>query len=512
MHDEQLARMDAQQLRALAAELIARISHQDHELRHRQLKIEQLTHEMAQLKRWKFAAQSEQWHGEQRSLLEETLEADLEAIEIELEALQRSASLVPPEKAKPRRTPLPAHLPRTDVSHEPESTVCGCGCQMQRIGEDVSEKLDYVPGVFRVERHIRGKWTCAQCQTLVQAPVPAQVIDKGLPTAGLLAQVLVAKYADHQPLYRQEGIFARAGVALSRSTLAQWVGACGVQLQPLVEAMREALRARPVLHADETPVAMLSPGKGRTHRAYLWSYSSTEFDRLRAVVYDFAETRAGAHAKQFLGDWTGKLVCDDYAGYKALFANGIVEVGCLAHARRKFHDLWVHHQSGIAEEALTLFGALYGVERDLKDLDAGERQRMRQQRSKPLAETLHQWLILHRLKVPDGTATAKAIDYSLKRWVALTRYLDDGHLPIDNNWVENRIRPIALGRSNWLFAGSLRAGQRAAAVMSLIQSAKLNGHDPYRYLEDVLKRLPTQPASRLAELLPYGWKPADTDH
>jgi transposase len=508
MHD-QLERMDAQQLRTFAAELIETLVSKDRELRHQELKIEQLTHEMAVLKRWKFAARSEQLHGAQRSLLDEAIDADLEAIAAELATL-RSPTPAPAPQEQPKRRPLPAHLPRVEVRHEPERTVCRCGCAMKRIGEDVSEKLDYTPGVFHVERHIRGKWACAKCQTLIQAPVPAQVIDKGVPTAGLLAQVLVAKYADHQPLYRQEGIFQRAGVAIPRSTLAQWIGVCGVRLQPLVDALRAMLLERSVLHADETPVAMLKPGKGSTHRAYIWSYSSTQFDGMHAVVYDFADSRAAAHPKAFLDGWSGKLVCDDYAGYKGLFAEGVTEVGCLAHARRKFNDLWVNHQSALAEEALQLFGKLYDVEREARELSAEERQRIRQLQSQPIADKLREWLLLQRQKATDGTAIAKAIDYSLGRWKALTRFLDDGALPIDNNWVENRIRPIALGRSNWLFAGSLRAGKRAAAVMSLIQSARLNGHDPYRYLKDVLERLPTQPASRIGELLPHSWTPATT--
>jgi transposase len=508
VHD-QLARMNAQQLRQFAADLIETLAGKDRELQHKQLKIEQLTHEMALLKRWKFAARSEQLHGAQRSLLEETIDADLEAIAVELAAL-RSPQHPQAPKDKPKRSPLPANLPRVEVRHEPERTVCSCGCALKRIGEDVSEKLDYTPGVFHVERHIRGKWACAKCQTLVQAPVPAQVIDKGVPTAGLLAQVLVAKYADHQPLYRQEGIFERAGVAIPRSTLAQWVGACGVRLQPLVDALRAMLLERSVLHADETPVAMLKPGKGSTHRAYIWSYSSTQFDGTHAVVYDFADSRAAVHPKAFLEGWSGKLVCDDYSGYKGLFAQGVTEVGCLAHARRKFNDLWVNHKSPLAEEALKLFGKLYDVEREARELSAGERQRIRQLQSQPIADKLREWLLLQRQKATDGTAIAKAIDYSLGRWKALTRFLDDGALPIDNNWVENRIRPIALGRSNWLFAGSLRAGKRAAAVMSLIQSARLNGHDPYRYLKDALERLPTQPASRIGELLPHSWTPATT--
>ena len=507
MHD-QLARMDAQQLRAFAAELIETVAGKDRELRHKQLKIEQLTHEMALLKRWKFAARSEQLHGAQRSLLDETIDADLEAIAVELAALRSPQPQ--PTVNQPKRSPLPAHLPRIDVRHEPEQTVCSCGCAMKRIGEDVSEKLDYTPGVFHVERHIRGKWACAKCQTLIQAPVPAQVIDKGLPTAGLLAQVLVAKYADHQPLYRQEGIFERAGLAIPRSTLAQWVGVCGVRLQPLVEALKAALLERPVLHADETPVAMLTPGKNKTHRAYIWSYGSTQFDSLRAVVYDFADSRAAVHPKGFLDGWGGKLVCDDYSGYKGLFTEGVIEVGCLAHARRKFNDLWVNHKSPFAEEALKLFGKLYDVEREARELSSEQRQRMRQLQSRPIADKLREWLLLQRQKATDGTAIAKAINYSLGRWPALMRFLDDGALPVDNNWIENRIRPIALGRSNWLFAGSLRAGKRAAATMSLIQSARLNGHDPYRYLKDVLERLPTQPASRIGELLPHSWMPATT--
>jgi transposase len=506
VHD-QLAGMDAQQLREFAAGLIERISRQDQELRYRQLKIDQLSHEMAVLRRWKFAARSEQLHGAQGSLLEETIDADLEAIGVELAALRSSEPTRPP-KDQPRRTPLPAHLPRVDVRHEPERTVCSCGCAMKRIGEDVSEKLDYTPGVFLVERHIRGKWACTKCQTLIQAPVPAQVIDKGLPTAGLLAQVLVAKYADHQPLYRQEGIFARAGLAMACSTLAQWVGVCGVRLQPLVDALRVALLECCVLHADETPVAMLAPGKGKTHRAYIWSYSSTVFDSMRAVVYDFADSRAAAHPKGFLDGWCGKLVCDDYSGYKGLFSEGVIEVGCVAHARRKFNDLWVNHKSTLAEEALKLLGKLYDVEREARELSCEQRQRMRHLQSRPIADKLHEWLLLHRQRATDGTAMAKAIDYSLGRWPALMRFLDDGALPIDNNWIENRIRPIALGRSNWLFAGSLRAGKRAAAIMSLIQSARLNGHDPYRYLKDVFVRLPTQPASRIGELLPHRWTAA----
>ena len=491
-----LDQLSAEQLRQLLIE-------KERELVWRQTKIDQLTHELALHKRWRFGAKTEHWPVEQRQLFEDSLDADLAAMETELAQLS-----TPPAKPKgqAKRLPLPVHLPRTEIRHEPDSTSCACGCQLRRVGEDVAEKLDYTPGTFTVERHIRGKWVCQTCETLIQAPLPPQVIDKGIPTSGLLTQVLIGKYLDHLPLYRQERIFERAGVAIPRATLAQWVGQCGVTLQPLVDALKAEMLTYPVLHADETPVALLNPGSGKTDRAYLWSYSIGAHHPVKAVIYDFAESRAGCHARDFLGDWRGTLVCDDYAGYKALFSHGITEAGCLAHARRKFFDLHTQNQSLIAAEALDYVGQLYQIERDAAGLPPEERQHLRQSRAKPIADQLHAWLMQQRQKVPNGSASAKAIDYSLKRWAALTRYLSDGRIPIDNNWIENQIRPIALGRKNWLFAGSKRAGQRAAAIMSLIQSAKLNGHDPHAYLKDVLTRLPTQRASRIGELLPHRWR------
>src|SRR5690625_2916699 len=300
--------------------------------------------------------------------------------------------------------------------------------------------------------------------------MPAHVIDKGLASHRLLAHVLVAKYADHLPLYRQQKRFAREGITLPLSTLADWVGQCGHALQPLVDALREEVLQKHVLHADETPIKVLRADKDRkTHRAYLWAYAPAIHEGLNAVIYDFTPSRAGAHARTFLADWQGKLVTDDYSGYKQSFKQGgITEIACMAHARRKFYELHVANQSEIAAQALASFKALYAIE-----------------------------------------AKAKDLDYSLKRWTALTRYLDDGCVPIDNNHIEQQIRPLALGRKNWLFAGSLRAGQRAAAVMTLIQSAKLNGHDPLAYLGDILERLPTQPNHRVHELLPHHWQPAE---
>ena len=494
-------------LLSLMGELAERdgvIERQDQEVVFKQALIDKLTHENALLKRMKFAAQSERFSAEQKSLLDESLDEDLQAVAEEIEqAMPPVASRQ--DKQVPKRAPLPAYLPRREIRHEPESTTCACGCQMKRIGEDVAEKLDYLPGVFTVERHIRGKWACARCETITQVPVDPHVVDKGILTTGLLAQVLVAKYADHLPLYRQEAIFGRTGMAVPRSTLAQWVGSCGVQLQPLVDALRAELLQHRVLHADETPVAMLKPGNGKTHRAYLWAYATGAHENTKAVVYDFCESRAGEHARTFLGTWKGSLVCDDFSGYKALLAAGVTEVGCLAHARRKFFDLHAANQSQIAHIALEQMARIYEIEREVKELGAEQRLAVRRERTKPLLDALHEWMTLQRRKVPDGSATAKALDYSLKRWAALIRFADDGQLPVDNNWIENQIRPIAIGRNNWLFAGSLRAGQRAAAVMSLIQSARMNGHDPWAYINDVLRRLPTQPNIRITELLPHNW-------
>jgi transposase len=498
------------------------LAQRDREVAFKQALIDKLTHEMAVLRRLKFAATSERFAStlvpEQRSLLEETLDTDLAELAQEIERERGQAGdKDKTENKQPRRTSLPPHLPRRDVVHEPAHTTCGCGKPLQRIGQDVAEKLDYQPGVFTVERHVRGKWACRCCQKIVQAPVPAHVIDKGLPTAGLLAQVLVAKFLDHLPLYRQERIYERAGHLIARSTLAQWVGECGAQLQPLVQALADELRRHVVLHADETPVAMLKPAHlrdGKTHRAYVWSYCTTSANPTKAVVFEFSETRSGENVRGFLRldtpqAWRGTLVTDGFSGYNATTTLGVTSAQCMAHARRKFNDLWANHGSQVGRKALRYHQVLFRIEREIEELPADERRRMRQRKSRRVLAVFHRWLLAQRQLVPPGSATMRAIDYSLKRWAELTRFVNDADVPISNNWVENHIRPIALGRSNWLFAGSLRAGKRAAAIMSLLHSARINGHEPYAYLKDVLERLPTHPASRIDELLPHRWAPAN---
>ncbi len=409
---------------------------------------------------------------------------------------------------KPGRKAIAAHLPRVAIVHDlpKDERHCACGSPLIEIGSDISEQLDYVPPKIQVLQHVRKKYACPGCEQCVKtAPLPAQILPRTNAAPGLLAHLVTSKYVDALPLYRQEAIFGRAGLVLPRSALAAWIGVCGVRLQPLVDALKAQILDCAVVHADETPVAMLAPGTGMTHRAYLWAYASGLFEPLKAVAYDFTASRAGEHARAFLGHWQGSPVCDDYGGYKALFANGVIEAGCMAHARRKFVELHFSNQSTIAATAIDLIGQLYGIEREVKDLPPERRRSERQQRAAPIAATLHDWLIGQRTRITDGTATATAIDYSLKRWPALTRYLDDPALPIDNNHDEQQIRPWATGRKNWLFAGTLMAGQRAAAITSLIQSAKRNGHDPYAYLKDVLTRLPTHKARDIDELLPHRW-------
>lgn len=486
------------------------IERKDAELHFKSARLEKVTFELARLKAWKFGARTEAMSAEQRRLFEETLAEDEADLQAQLRTLQGEAPRGAPagHERKPRRQALPEHLRRVEHRHEPEDTTCACGRPMQRVGEDISERLDIVPAEFFVHRHIYGKWSCKCCQVLVQEPAEPQIVDKGLPTAGLVAHTLVSRFVDHIPYYRQQQINARSGVHTPRSTLAAWSGAGGAGLEPLFDAHRHWVLESAVLHADETPVRLLDPGAGKTKKAYVWAYARGAFDAAPGVVYDFCLGRGSQYPVDFLAKWTGTLVCDDYKGYEpVLNAEGRIEAGCLAHARRKFDELFKANDSPVAAEAIRRIALLYQVERDARGMTPQDRLALRQQCSKPLWEDLHAWLELERVRVPDGSGIAGAIDYSLNRWTALGRFLLDGDVSVDNNSLENLMRPWAMGRKAWLFAGSELAGQRAAVVMSLVQSAKLNGHDPWAYLKDVLQRLPTHLNSRIDELLPHRWTP-----
>jgi len=491
------------QVRSLIAQSAQTVQLQA-QLAEKDIKIRALTLELAHHKRIRFANKSEAFTPEQRELFQESWDTDLCAIEAELDQL---AHAQPPQR-KPRpsngRQALPEHLPRIVHRHEPASCTCDqCGKDLVKIGEDISEQLDVEPARFFVHRHIRPQYACRSCETVTAEAVPAAVIDGGLGAPGLHAWVVTQKFLDHLPLYRIEQISARQGVMLARSTLADWVGRIGVALQPLADRLAEMLKQRLILHADETPVQQLDPGNGKTKRAYLWAYRSNDLDTgPPLIVFDYQPSRSGSHARHFLEGWRGHLMVDDYSGYKALFAGGVVELGCMAHARRKFFDLHAEHKSPIAEEALRRIGELYVIEGKGRHLDATARARLRQEQARAKLEALHNWLLATRRTVADGSAIAKAIDYSLKRWTALSRYGQSGTMPIDNNPIENAIRPIAVGKKNWLFAGSERAGKRAAAIQSLLGTAKSNGLEPYAWLKQTLETLPTCPNSRIDELLP----------
>lgn len=490
-------------LRALVREQRATIARRDHEIAYKSAKIDKLTHELARLRRVQFSAKSERMDPEQRELFDEAMAADIAAVEAQLDALQDafSSPSTKPPRAKPVRRPLPPELPREITVHAPERCDCAtCGTALTPIGTHVSEKLDVKPPVFFVRRDEYPQLACPHCKSIVAEPVARALIDRGQAAPGLLAQVAIQKHADHLPLYRQEAIFARHGITLSRSTLAEWLGHVGLRLQPLVDALRARLLTAEVLHADETPVAQLDPGAGKTKRAYLFAYRNADGPPI--ILFNYCASRAGKHAADFLGPWQGALMVDDYGGYKALFANGITELGCWAHARRKFFDAHKASGSPVAKEALQRIGELYAIEAALRELDPQARGRERQRLLVPQLVALKRWLDDLQPKVLGNTGLDKAVNYTLKRWSALERVTDDGRYPIDNNPIENAIRPIAIGRKNWLFAGSETAGKRAAAIMSLIATARANGIEPHAWLTDVLTRLPTTKDRDIATLLP----------
>jgi transposase len=494
-----------------AAEQIAR---RDTALHAAQTKIQALTLELAHLRRMRFGVKSEALGAEIRDLFQETLASDVAAAEAELARRQAEAEEIPaaarPKRERAGRQPLPEHLTRIEHRHEPESCTCGkCGKDLVLIGEDISEQLDVEPAKFFVHRHIRPQYACRACETVTAAPIPPAVIDGGLAAVGLLAWVIVGKYLDHLPLYRLERVAARDGVTLARSTLAEWVGRIGVALQPLADRLTALLLERQILHADETPVQQLDPGSGKTKRAYLWAYMSNVLETgPPIVVFDYQTSRSGAHARNFLADWKGSLMVDDFGGYKAIFGQGVTELGCFAHARRKYFELNEAQANPIAQEALTRIAALYEIEARGRVMSVAERAELRQREALPLLASMHDWLKATRMTVANGGGTAKAIDYSLKRWPALSRYAGSGKLPIDNNPVENAIRPICLGKKNWLFTGSERAGKRAAAIQSLLATAALNGLDPAAWLRNTLEKLPTCLNSEIDSLLPLAGKAA----
>jgi transposase len=482
-------------------------------LQSRDTLIDRLRTQLAALKRARFGASSEKLD---RAI--EQLELALEDGEATLaETASTDPSAAPAATSdRPARQAPPPHLPREEVRHEPTPICPACGGRsLRKRGEDVTEVLEYVPASFRVVRHVRPRYACCDCDAPVQAPTPSLPIERGKPGPGLVAHVLCAKYCDHLPLYRQSDIYAREGVGIARSTMADWVGRASALMAPLVDALRTHVFAGDRLHGDDTPVPVLDPGRGRTRQGRLWVYvrdgrPAGDAKTPPAACYLYSPDRKGAHPQAHLKGFAGVLHADGFAGFNDIYrARGpddvtrVLEAACWAHVRRKFFDLAAAGPAPIAEEALARIAELYAVEARIRGAPADERRRVRATEAAPKVAALKARLETDLARVPAKSATAQAIRYALSRWPALRRYLDDGRIEIDNNAAERAIRPVALGRKNWLFAGSDKGGARAAGILSLVETAKLNGFDPERYLRDVLTRIADHPINKIRELLPW---------
>jgi transposase len=478
------------------------------------VEIEYLKLQIAQLKRQRFGQKSEKldWQIEQ-------LEIRLDDLESQEGTLNHSSTESPlvesatTRQSKPR-LPLPDHLPREERIYVPEATACpDCGGSFKPLGEDISEQLEYIPASFRVIRHIRPKLACSCCDVIVQASAPSRPIERGLAGAGLLAHVLVAKFADHISLHRQTVQYAREGVTLERSLLANWVGAASHLLHPLIIHIQRHVMAGSKLHADDTPIPVLSPGLGKTKTARLWTY--VRDDRASndmtppAVWFAYSSDRKGIHPQKHLKTFKGILQADAYAGFNALYHTGqIQEAACWAHARRKFFDIHAVRPNDMTQEALSRIGQLYAIEEQIRGKPPDIRKQIRQELALPIINNLKTWLIDQSKQLSRKSGTMGAIQYALKLWPALTGYCDDGRIEIDNLAAERALRGVAIGRLNYLFAGSDNGGERAAAMYSLIGTAKLNGVDPEAWLRYVLTHIADHPINRVDEFLPWHFKAA----
>src|SRR5215212_516219 len=465
------------------------------------------------LQRHRFGRRAESLPEDQLLLGLEEAEQVEAAGHVQAEEAAPAAKTARSAKRRVNRGALPAHLPRVETLVDVASPVCPC-CSgpLHRIGEDVSERLDIVPAQVRVLVIRRPKYACRACEDgVVQAPAPARLIEGGLPTEATVAHVLVSKYADHLPLYRQAQIYARQGLNLDRSTLADWVGKAAFLLRPVHERLLERLKASSRLFADETTAPVLDPGRGRTKTGQLFAYARDDrpWGGLDppGVAYVYAPDRKSEHPMRHLSGFVGVLQVDGYAGYKVLAERNAVSLAfCWSHVRRKFYELAQSGPAPIATEALARIAELYRVENEIRGCPAEERRAARQAKSRPVIEALEPWLLAKLTLISQKSKLAEAIRYAISRWTGLCRFLDDGCIEIDNNVVERSIRPLALTRKNALFAGSDGGAEHWATIASLIEACKLNGVEPHAYLADVITRIvDSHPNSRLDELLPWAY-------
>jgi len=468
------------------------------------------------LQRHRFGRRSEQLDPDQFALALEDLEQSIAAAEAQEERAASPQQSRPIRRRKINRGALPLHLPRIERVIDVVNKICPCCAgELHRIGEDVAERLDVIPLQFRVLVIRRPKYACRTCSgTVVQAPAPPRLIEGGLPTEALVAHVIVAKYADHCPLYRQAQIYARQGIDLDRSTLADWTGRGAWWLRPLHAKLLDELRASPKLFADETTAPVLDPGRGRTKTGQLWAYARDDRPwggpAPPAVAFVYAPDRKAERPAAHLGSFRGVLQVDGYAGYRALAKSGQVQLAfCWSHVRRQFYEIAAGGPAPIATEALARIADLYTIEAEIRGRSADERRAVRQERARPLIETLKTWMEVKLATVSQKGNVAEAFRYALSRWDGLSRFLDDGHIEIDSNVVERAIRPLALNRKNALFAGSDGGGEHWAILASLIETCKLNDVDPEAYLHDVFAHFAQgHPINRLDAFLPWNWAAA----
>ena len=513
-----------QDTEALRALIVATFAERDAAVTERdilQAQNDRLRHLLLKLTRMQFGARSERLPDEQLQLGLEALEQAIAKDEAEAEKQDPELRKDNAAKRRANRGALPAHLPRIEVTLEPEDTACPC-CRapMTVIGEDTSERLDVIPVQFRVIVTKRPKLACRACPgTVVQAPAPARLIEGGIPTEALVAHVAVSRYADHQPLYRLSQIMARQGVIIDRSTLSFWMGYAAAEVAPVVTRLREMMLASTRIFADETVVPVLDPGRGRTKQGYFWAIARD--DRpwgggdAPAVVYNYAPGRGHTHANALLGGYRGILQCDGYAAYKKVAGPrssdpSITLAFCWSHVRRGFYDL-AKTKAPIAIETLKRIAVLYEIEERVRGKSAADRRDLRQAESKPLVAGLRVWFEEQIAKLPARGPTAEAIRYALNHWDGLERFLEDGRIELDNNSVERAMRPVALSRKNSLFAGSDEGAENWACLASLIETCKLNGVNPQIYFTDLLTRLVNGwPQKRIDELMPWHWAPQPT--